>query len=239
MMKYKNGDLKSDLYDIANVFADFYEELYSDVRSERTTTEFSEENTIPFTKEEVQAQLKNLKNGKSADAKGIICEMLKHGGGELASLLADMFTDILSPSSKCPQNWRETTIKVLFKKGNAVVPENYRPICIIPILYKLFSKLIGARITKQLDREQTPDQAGFRSGFSCDDDLFTITLLAEICLEMQSPLWIAALDFKKAFDSVKHESIWQALAEQKVPKVYIATLQKLYKEQSAQVKCCK
>jgi hypothetical protein len=45
------------------------------------------------------------------------------------------------------------------------------------------------------------------------------------------------LDFKKAFDTIKHESIWNSLEEQGVPYTYIDTLQKLYTGQAAAVQC--
>ena len=37
-------------------------------------------------------------------------------------------------------------------------------------------------------------------------------------------LWVAALDFKKAFDSVEHDALWKALEEQEVPETYINLL---------------
>ena len=84
------------------------------------------------------------------------------------------------------------------------------------------------------------DQAGFRRGFGCEDHLFAITMLAEKMNEFQRPLWIVAVDFKKAFDTVHQHCIWQALQEQGVPSLYISVLMKLYKGQVARVQtdCC-
>ena len=87
-----------------------------------------------------------------------------------------------------------------------------------------------------LAAEQSYDQAGFRSDFSCDDHLFAVTLLAEKCNEFNLPVWIATLDFKKAFDSISHASIWEALIEQKVPATYADLLSRLYEGQRARVK---
>ena len=49
-------------------------------------------------------------------------------------------------------------------------------------------------------------------------------------------MWVAALDFKKAFDTVEHESIWAALKAQGVQRGYISLLQQLYEGQEATVK---
>jgi hypothetical protein len=60
-------------------------------------------------------------------------------------------------------------------------------------------------------------------------------MLYEKCHERRAPLWVAAIDFKKAFDTVEHSAVWNALEEQKVPKQYMNTLKKLYEGQSGTI----
>ena len=76
-----------------------------------------------------------------------------------------------------PSDWMMTRLIVIFKKGDQSLPENYRPIAILPILYKLFSRILCERVKSILDGAQACDQAGFRSGYSCDDHLFAITMM--------------------------------------------------------------
>ena len=96
-----------------------------------------------------------------------------------------------------PETWRKTIIKVLYKSGDSKLPQNYRPIASIPILYKLFSRLLYNRLEKMLDPEQHMDQAGFRKGRSTVDHLFTIVMIQEISDEWKVPIWRSAIDFKK------------------------------------------
>ena len=84
-------------------------------------------------------------------------------------------------------------------------------------------------------KEQSRDQAGFRPGFSCEDHLFTVSQVLEKANEFNIPIWAVVMDFKKAFDMIDHDSIWQALHEQGVQEHYIDILKKLYKGQSGQV----
>ena len=53
--------------------------------------------------------------------------------------------------------------------------------------------------------------------------------------EYQLPLWVAAVDFQKAFDTVEHTSIWEALRSMGVPAAYIRVLASLYKGQRGTV----
>ena len=65
-----------------------------------------------------------------------------------------------------------------------------------------------------LDKYQTIDQAGFRQGLSTVHHLFALMQLQEKCQEWQQNVWIAAIDFKKAFDCVEHRCLWAALGRQ-------------------------
>ena len=105
-------------------------------------------------------------------------------------------------------------ISVIYKSGNAAEPQNYRPICIIPVLYKLFSKLMYKRLYPILDRAQCKDQAGFRNKFGTVDHMFVFTMLHEKSQEFNLNTWVAAIDFKKAFDSISQDYLWKALDEQ-------------------------
>ena len=86
---------------------------------------------------------------------------------------------------------------------------------------------------------QAVDQAGFRTGFSCDDHLFVVTLLSGLFEEYRLPLWAVAADFRKAFDSITHDKLCNSLYQQGVPKVYTHVLRRLYTEKSAQVQTYK
>ena len=91
--------------------------------------------------------------------------------------------------------------------------------------------MVYNRLEPILDAQQSKDQAGFRRNRSTVNHLFTMVLVQEIAEEWKFRVWTAAVDFKKAFDSVTHRSIWRALAEQGVAKGCIKLLDRLYKEQ--------
>ena len=233
----KEGKEVSDTKDIAEVFADFYESLYKEEKDKLYDykIEGGTQEVKPVTPEEIRAQLKTMKKNKAADDSGLVSELLGEANDALMETMAELFSAVLQPGAALPSSWKCSSIRVLFKKGDPKIPGNYRPICIIPILYKVFSKVVCERIKTTLLEAQSWDQAGFRPGFSCEDHLFTITMVAEKCNEFNIPLWVAAIDFSKAFDSISHCSIFQALREQGVPGAYLGVLSRLYQEQRAHV----
>ena len=186
--------------------------------------------------EELIKEIKKLKSGKCKDGSGLIAEMIKAGGDLLASILLDMYNEVIKPDATIPDAWKRSIISVVFKSGDAELPQNYRPITIIPLLYKLFSRLLYSLLAPILDKAQPPDQAGFRPGYSTVDHLFTFGVLNEKSDEWNFRMWAAALDFKKAFDTVEHDAMWKALLLQGVPKEYVGLLCRMYRGQTAQVR---
>ena len=63
----------------------------------------------------------------------------------------------------------------------------------------------------------------------------TVTLLIEKSKEYNFPIWLALVDFEKAFDSVEHAALWEVLEKQSVPEQYIYLLKFLYADQEAAV----
>jgi len=233
-----NGSIEYNRQSIADVFAQFYEDLYSTTKLSNTTGDGFKVISNPideFTISELEAAIKSLKRGRAKDSNGIVAEMIKTGGPVVTNVLLELFNEIIKPNASAPSSWKKVVIKVLFKSGDPKLPQNYRPIAIIPILYKLFAKLIYNRLEPNLDREQSSDQAGFRHRYSTEDHLLTATLIQEIADEYQVPLWVATLDFKKAFDVINHESLWNALRQQGIQDGYINLLQQLYANQTGVV----
>lgn len=83
------------------------------------------------------------------------------------------------------------------QKGSRSDLNNYRPISLMSNIYKLFSKIITRRLTKHLEEEQPPEQAGFRTGFSTTDHLQALNQIIEKTKEYNLKLYIAFIDFKR------------------------------------------
>ena len=169
----KSGNVRSNRQEIVDVFADFCEELYK-AREElvadgdeerRWVTHFE----IPsVTVEEIDQHVRKLKRGKAADTRGVVAEMFKVGGQLLKEVLADVFTCILVNGDEPPESWRRNGLRVIFKKGDPKLPGNYRPITILPVIYKLFAMVLNGRLDAFMEGQQCTGLVGFWKGHSCE-----------------------------------------------------------------------
>lgn len=76
-------------------------------------------------------------------------------------------------------NRKEPTAIILHKKGDRAIIKNYRPIPLLSIIYKLFTKIVTKRLTTKLDGYQPKEPAGFRKGFCTMVHLLSMKILIE------------------------------------------------------------
>jgi hypothetical protein len=243
-MKRASGERCTSRAEIAETFASFYEELYDgtsfcqDPGSEwrpKARVDSSRNDVEVVTPQEVGDALKKLKAGKTCGDDGLFAEMLKTEHCGLIEAIATAFTGILRGEQSVPDDWCISKLVVLFKKGDAALAKNYRPVAIIPVLNKLFCGIILSRIKTKLNDLQPPEQAGFRPDYSCSDVVHCLQLVAEKCDEWGLELWVASLDLEKAFDRVYHSSVIECLMEAEVDQSIILVLRQWYQQLSAYV----
>ena len=160
----------------------------------------------------------------------MVVEMVKHGSPILHQQILDSFNLILS-TGIIPRNWHVTIFSMLPKTGNLQCVSNWRPIAILPILYKVFAKMLYYRLSPILDCQQADAQFGFRRKKRIDDVFVILENMIGKTDEWNVPLWMISLDLRKAFDRIQFGPLFDALREQEVPEAYVQLLSALYKDQ--------
>ena len=188
-----------------------------------------------ITSEELQSAISKLKTGKSPDGNGIRAEDIKDCNDETREMMRQIFNEIIKRNNFTPEEWKKVKINVICKKGDVENVSNYRPICSLLALYKMFSTILYGRLYPMLDQNQAEDQAGFRKTYQTTDHLATYRMMEQKCQEWGIKMWTSTVDFTKAFDSISHNSIWEALLSCNVDHEYISLLRKIYKDQKASV----
>ncbi|XGW34042.1 hypothetical protein V3C99_018085, partial [Haemonchus contortus] len=133
-----------------------------------------------------------------------------------------------------PEDWRRGVIVKIPKKGNLSDCGNWRGITLLSVPGKTFCIVLLRRICTAIDGRLREEQAGFRSGRSCSEQIFTLRNIIEQCVEYCQPLVINFVDFKKASDSIHRESLWAILKTYGVPQSFISIFKNLYLNSS----CC-
>ena len=198
--------------------------------------EEAEELELPlneFSEEEIQNCLQELPNNKASGHDHIQAELLKNGGDDMVKELK-VLANIVWNTNKVPDEWKLGEITILPKKGNLADCNNWRGITLLCITRKLISRLLLKRIQSHVDSKLREEQAGFRSGRSYNEQIFSLRNIIEQSLELQSPIVINYVDFKKAFDSIHRPSLWKILRIYGISQKYINLFAEMYENS----RCC-
>ena len=81
-----------------------------------------------------------MSKGKCADKAGIFMEMIMSGSYCLDMVLVRMFNSLLR-YGQFPSEWQTLFFVMLPKPGQPMDVNNWRPIAILSVIYKVFAKL--------------------------------------------------------------------------------------------------
>ena len=132
--------------------------------------------------------------------------MLKKEISWFAKVLPQLINDSMKEGI-FPKVLKLATIIPIFKKGEKDNMNNYRPIALLPVMSKIFEKVINERITKILNDRGYIDenQYGFRKKHSTEDAILKFVDQIEKELSDKKHVVSVFVDVTKAFDSCDHE----------------------------------
>ena len=186
-------------------------------------------------REEVVQAIKDLKRGKSPGPDyAMTAEVLKDGGKFLVDQLT-IICQLVYRNKKAPSQWTSSLIIPLPKKGNLELMTNFRGIILMLIAAKVFNRVLLNRIRKPIDVKLRKNQAGFRTGRSCVQQIHILRRIMEGACYQKIPLYITFVDFMKAFDSIDRDMMFSILRHYGIPEPIVEAIRTLYTDSSSRV----
>uniref|UniRef100_A0A3P9MG11 Reverse transcriptase domain-containing protein n=1 Tax=Oryzias latipes TaxID=8090 RepID=A0A3P9MG11_ORYLA len=190
-------------------------------------------NTDPPTKEEIVSVIKSLKSNKAPGHDNLNAELFKTDT-ETASKILQPFFKTVWISASIPEEWTKGVIIKIPKKGTLSECNNWRGITLLSIPSKIMAKIIINRLSEAVNAILRKEQAGFRKGRRCTEQIFALRNIIEQSAEWQQQLSVNFIDFEKAFDSVHRDSLWRILRAYGVPTHMIKLIRSFYNN----YRCC-
>ena len=169
-------------------------------------------NFRPIVVQDIRDAMSKIKTSKSLGSDNISSYFLKLATPYIENSLVFMFNTSLE-TSQFPDSWKNARITPIFKDGDRAEKSNYRPISVLPVISRLFEKLLFNQLHQYLVKYSLihPGQSGFLKLHS------TLT-----CLLKNTDDWYSGLDtgqmvgtvfidLKKAFDTVDHDLLCKKL----------------------------
>ena len=181
-------------------------ELTNHVKNLSTQSDRQEFYLRPVLYQEVLSELKLLRMDCSAGHDHIPVQFIKPVLDYLVSPLTHVINSGIE-ESKFHENWKIGKVSPIPKTKNASSPDDFRPVTVLPILSKVYERLIAKQICDFISKHNVykDTMSGFRKYHSTDtlllkirDDILTSMDKGEVTLAMY-------VDYSKAFDTVDYK----------------------------------
>ena len=253
IVKSKNGNTINQPQELAEVWAEHFEALatpsmnneYDYDFQKKTETDlqgmyadsFGNRNQFlkqKFSYNEVNAIVMKLKNGKVGGLDGCDPEHFKYGGSLLRMVLCVIYNSIVH-NETLPSNFLCSLDVPVFKGGSKdpLDVDSYRKISLVSIMSKIFEMLLSSRTDKWFN----PGLLGLLQGGShknCSSMEVSFLVQESIAAlrDQGHNVYLAALDSRKAFDTVWHPGLflklYQAGMNSKLWRILLAWYQEAY-----------
>jgi hypothetical protein len=124
----------------------------------------------------------------------------------------------------------------IHKKGDKTECSNYRGISLLPTSYKILYNILLSRLIPHADEIVGGHQCGFRRNRSMTDQIFYIHHILEKKWEYNGTVHQLFIDFKKAYDSVRREALYNILVEFGIPRKLVGLIKMCLHETYSRVR---
>ena len=169
-------------------------------------------NFVRTTYIETRKAIRALRNDCSTGQDKIPSKFLKLCINEITGPICHIINTAIEEKS-FPEQWKISKITPIPKIDQPLEPSDYRPISILPILSKVYEKILMQQIVNHIESQQllSKNQSGFRKGhctittcMKIKSDILKAMDTGEITLSVMA-------DFSKAFDTVDFETLIRKL----------------------------
>jgi hypothetical protein len=190
-----------------------------------------------ISEDEIRTAIRALKANKAAGPDGLIGEFYKAGVHTIMPFMLKFFNFIFD-NGLFRHQWYLAILQPLHKKGDVNLPDNYRGISLLNICSKIYSFVLNKRIGSWIEENNIigEEQAGFRKEYSTTDHVFTLMATVQKQLVRHRKLYVAFIDFRKAFDSVSRGKLWTILQKNGLNGKILKAVKSMYEIVKAQVR---
>jgi len=177
-----------------------------------------------FTEDEIYQALQNMKAGTAPGYDHVHPEFLKNLGLRAQTWLSRFFSRIIITNA-IPKIWRKMKVIVIEKPGtDPRLAESYRPISLLSTCYKLLECLVLHRVSPEVEKLLSHEQAGFRRNRSTCEQVAALTTHIENRFQQQLKTGTVFLDLTAAYDTVWHTGLLYKLSKNILSYSYVTDI---------------
>ena len=146
--------------------------------------------------------LNNKKNGTFGN---IPTKLLNEVSDICAPALNDIWNNEIITQKCFPNNLKLADVTPVFKKEDASLLKNYRPVSVLPVVSKIYERIMQKQILEYIDKHLSPHLCGYRKGYSTQTALISMLEKWKLSIDNKGFAGGVLMDLSKAFDTINHQ----------------------------------
>ena len=154
---------------------------------------------------EMKKEINDLNVKKAGTFMNIPIKILKEAVDIVAKPLTDIWKIEIVAGRKFSSKLKLADITPLHKKLETINKENYRPVSLLPVVSKLFERIMQKQMVSHIEKFLSPYLCGYRKGFNAQYALLAMIEKWKESLDGKGFAGAILMDLSKAFDTINHE----------------------------------
>ena len=159
----------------------------------------------PVSIEDIQSEINNLNSKKAGTFMNIPTKQLKQVCNVVCEPLMEIWNEEVIQNKNFPAKLKLADISPIYKKMQNILVENYRPVSVLPVVSKVFERIMDKQTNIYIEKFLSPYLCGYRKGYNCQYALLAMIEKWKIILDKGGFAGGILMDLSKAFDTINHK----------------------------------
>ena len=149
-------------------------------------------------------EIRTLKSNKVGTFMNIPTKQLKLMCEVVCEPLMEIWNEEVIQNKKFPAKLKLADISPIYKKLESIFVKNYRPVSVLPVVSKIFERLMQKQTNDFIEKYLSPYLCGYRKGYNCQYALLSMIEKWKCSLDNNGFAGGILMDLSKAFDTINH-----------------------------------
>ena len=141
--------------------------------------------------------------GENPTLRIVTPKVLKASIESCSEVLTKLFNNTIV-ASNFPDKLKVVDVSPIFKKDDPKKSKNYRPASVLPVVSKVFERLLHKQMSLHVEKHLSLYLCGYRKGFSTKEALLSLLEKWKNVLDKKGYGGAILMDLSKAFDTLRH-----------------------------------
>ena len=153
----------------------------------------------------IESEVRSLKSKKASTFMNIPTKLLKQVVDIIAEPLMQIWNNEIINNHRFSPELKFADIAPIHKRLETILVKNYRPVSLLPVVSKIFERIMQNQMKSYVDKYLSPYLCGYRKGYNAQYALIAMIEKWKKSLDNKGIAGAIMMDLSKAFDTINHE----------------------------------